>query len=193
MKRGFVLTQQQFDNLLHWFSPDRDSAGEEYEKIRNGLVRYFRYRGCNDPHALADETLNRVAVKISSPDVDVKELSVNYIYGFASNIFHEYLRESAQREVQLDLSLPFKSKDSADAATEAEKRVFSCLDECLGELKPEDKKLVISYYSKNKSEKFDHRKKLADKLDIRIGTLHTRVHRLKNSLKECLENCSKRN
>ncbi len=45
MIKTSVLTQEDFDALLKWFSPNREEAGGKYEKIREGLIRYFHSRG----------------------------------------------------------------------------------------------------------------------------------------------------
>ena len=65
MKYSYDLGQKQFDALLAIFSQDREEAGQKYEHIRHGLIRYFDVKGCNDPQGLADETINRGAVKLS--------------------------------------------------------------------------------------------------------------------------------
>ena len=64
MKKHSEITQKDFEGLLDWLAPDREEAGKKYEEIRDGLIRFFRFKGCNDPEFLADETINRVASKI---------------------------------------------------------------------------------------------------------------------------------
>lgn len=61
------LSQEKFDRLLAWLHPDRARAGTEYERIRQGLIKYFgsmlAWRVADD---LADQTLDRVAKKVGS-------------------------------------------------------------------------------------------------------------------------------
>ena len=87
MKKDLTLTQEDFDSLLGWLSSDRDEAGVLYEKIREGLIRFFRFRGCDDPSTLADETINRVALKVNTFDSAKDVKTITYFYGFASNVF----------------------------------------------------------------------------------------------------------
>lgn len=187
MKKDFTLSPEAFNHLLEWLSAERDEAGEKYEEIRNGLIRFFRYRGCPDPSSLADETINRVAAKISENNNMLEEGSVNYFYGFAINVYHEYYRMELKKEVQLTPELPFEAENSSP---ENENKSGACLEECMAKLlQPDEKKLILKYYSKDKSAKFELRKNMAEKLGINVGTLHTRVHRIKNTLKKCIENC----
>jgi DNA-directed RNA polymerase specialized sigma24 family protein len=189
MKKDFTLTQQDFDALLGWLSPNREQAAEQYEIIRSGLIRFFRFRGCADPQSLADETINRVAAKVSVFDSTENVKTISYFYGFASNIYLEYVRTVKRREVQLEpeylsLSQNFRSPDSSNIECD-------CLEDCLTKIPREESSLVIQYYGQEKSEKIELRKKLAEKMNVKLPALHTRVFRIRNSLKECIEKCLK--
>lgn len=190
MKKEFSLKQEDFDALLGWLSDDREEAGGQYEKIRNGLIRFFRFRGCTDPETLADETLNRVAVKIESLDNSKGVKTISIFYGFASHIFMEYLRDVRNRDFSLsEINLP--EKPAINSLDEAKTDEFDCLENCLAKLSDDDKKLVINYYSKDKIEKFELRKMLAETLHISPNTLYTRVYRIKAALRNCIEKCLK--
>jgi TIR domain len=66
-KKYRVLTQAAFHRLLNWFNEendDQDSGGQKYEEMRQKLISYFDRRNCRSPEELADETLNRVALKL---------------------------------------------------------------------------------------------------------------------------------
>lgn len=188
MSKNLTLTQEDFDNLLRWFSVDRNEAGEKYEEIRSGLIRFFRIRGCSDPLALADDTLNRVASKIPKNQTERENIPIKYIYGFAINVYHENIRMNSKKEIQLDVSLPMKEVELLNV-TEIERHDLSCLEQCLAKMSPDEKRLMLNYYSKDKSSKFEFRRQMADELNITIKNLHTKVHRLKNNLKKCIENC----
>lgn len=185
MSRRTQLDQVQFDGLLKWLSPDQDEAGKTYEYIRAGLMRYFRFKGCRNDEELADETINRVAKKLPEMDLTTGNKPITYFYGFAANIFLEELR-SNKREVELEAIPPVKQPIDA---SENEGLKFDCLDYCLGKLEPIDKELLIDYYRKDRSEKFEYRKKLAENLNLSIGTLHVKVHRLRQVLRICVEKC----
>jgi DNA-directed RNA polymerase specialized sigma24 family protein len=192
MKKDFALTQEDFDALLGWLSANRDEAGVVYEKIREGLIRFFRFRGCDDPQALADETINRVALKVSTFDSSKNVKTITYFYGFASNVFLEYSRTARKREVSWeseDFTAP-RAFMMTDNASDAE---CGCLDECLTKLPREESALVVEYYAKDKNEKFELRRKLAEERNLKMPALHTKVFRIRGNLRNCIEKCLAKN
>ena len=187
-------TKEEFDALLEWFSPQKERAGEDYERIRRGLIRFFRFRGCSDPDLLADETINRVSIKLPTFDLSTGVKKISIFYGFAFNIYREYLNQVSRRELQLDLDYPIGSEHgdiSAAYDTSEQQNPGDCLEKCLAKLSESDRRMLIRYYSKEKSEKILMRKLLADELGIRPNTLHVKVHRLKKALKNCIERCER--
>lgn len=188
MKKSFTLTKEKLDNLFEWLSSDGDEAGAKYEEVRESLIRFFRVRDCADPISLTDETLNRVADKLPEEEAERKKIPLKYIYGFAVNIYREYERISSKTEIQLDQSLPLAPLVSQDFAGNQSKDV-GCLEECLARLSPDESEMMLDYYGQEKSVRPDFRMKLAEEHHITIQTLHTRVHRIKAKLKECVEKC----
>jgi DNA-directed RNA polymerase specialized sigma24 family protein len=192
MKKDFSLNEQDFENLLSWLSNDREAAGEQYEQIRAGLIRFFRFRGCQDPAFLADETINRVAVRISTFDYDAKAKIINVFYGFASKIFLENVSRYKKKELQLEPNLQIEDTKPLHE-DDSEKITYECLESCLGKLGPDENKLVITYYSKERSASITVRKDLAESMNMKVGTLHTRVCRIRSVLRQCIEECIREN
>ena len=188
MKKDFALTQQDFDAFLGWLSADRDEAGVLYERIREGLIRFFRFRGCADPSSLADETINRVALKVSTFDESQNVKKITYFYGFAANVFREHTRAAQNREVSLEAE-DFSPLHNLRSASDAPHAESDCLEDCLMKLPREESALVIDYYAKDKSEKFESRRKLANALNLKMPALHTKVFRIRNVLRGCVEKC----
>lgn len=188
MKQISTLTKENLTALLDWFSPNQDEAGKKYEQIREGLIRYFQFRGCSDPDILADETITRVAMKLPTFDMSNNVKTISYFYGFAKNIFREYLTQKAKKEVEFE---SVKSLQTASYEKNQSEDLFEleCLESCLKELNVGEKELLLQYYSKNKREKLDLRQKLADQWKMKKGTLHTKVHRLKIEVRNCLKKC----
>ena len=186
MKQTNALTQENFKTLLNWFSPDKDEAGERYEQIRQGLIRYFQFRGCQTPDLLADETITRVAVKLPSFDMSNNVKTVTYFYGFAKNIYLEYRKKN--KEIGIE-TVAFLSDKTPNEAEKREEIVFDCLDNCLARFPSEERDLLLQYYSKNKQEKFELRRNLAAQWNLKKGTLHTKIHRLKSNLGQCVRKC----
>jgi len=189
MSKKVFLDQIEFDSLLEWLSPDRDEAGNKYESIRLGLIRYFRFKGCAGVEDLADETINRVAKKLPSLDITTGNEPITYFYGFASKVFLEELR---RRKKETDFET-INIADKPKSVSDGKEIQFECLEQCLSELGLKDNELVINYYSKNKSEKFVFRQKLAESLDISLNGLHVKVHRLRNRLQVCVQACLNKN
>lgn len=188
MSKSFTITKRDFDNLLLWFAADRVEAGEKYEEIHAGLVRFFQIRGCADPLALTDETLNRVAKKLPTDKIARDKVPIQYIYGFALNVYREYLRLDIKHEVQLDTSLPLNQLKTLKVEDNERKDLF-CLEKCLEKTSAEDKEIIFNYYGEEKNAKADIRKKMAENLNISMKGLHTKVHRIKNNLRKCIKNC----
>ncbi len=187
MRTKTEITQEDLTRLLGWFSPDAEEAGRKYEEIRQGLIRYFSFRGCLDPETLADETINRVAVKIATVEFDGKVKKITYFYSFAANI---YLEDLTQRK-----KIAAKSKQ---IAAKFEKKVQSdrtnnpgsvCLEKCLAKHPPQERQILLKYYSYGKNEKVAMRKNMADEQEISLEYLHTKISRLRKTVGICLKKC----
>jgi DNA-directed RNA polymerase specialized sigma24 family protein len=185
MKRDISPTQQEFDALLAWLAPDRDEAGVEYEKIRSGLIRFFRFRGCDAADLLADETINRVAKKLSGFKFHDDIKTITYFLSFAAKIVHE-----EKRRLSAETVADAAQTERFDYAPgESENPRLECFERCLANMSGEKRKLLLEYFSKEKSEKLELRKRIAEALNIKTETLHTRVHRIKNELGDCVKKC----
>src|SRR5262245_27436420 len=103
-----ALTKEKFDRFLAWLHPDRDLAGEKYEVIRCGLMRYFARRTChgdfNCPHAdeLTSETIDRVVSKMDEVTDNYREPE-RRIFTFAVYVRKEHLRDAAMELLKPDI------------------------------------------------------------------------------------------
>ncbi len=186
MKDQYVLKKEDFDALLALFSEDREEAGRIYERVRNGLERFFTGKGCRDAAQLADETLNRVASKAGTFDLSANTRPVTFVYGFAAKIYLEQAR--VRPTVPIDQLLNLRLLDSgAFEFEDPHEMALSRLDECLSELSDPDRQLIVSYYSREKQERIDLRKRLAKDLGLRPEVLHMKVFRIRESLRICLK------
>lgn len=187
-----LLTKENFDALLIWFSPNREEAGAKYEEIRNGLIRFFSFKGCQDAEILADETINRVAKKIDQLDTDNKNKHITIFYGFASKIYLEYRKKLNKGEVQFEQNIHSKDEIIYQSDETIETK-HQCLEICLSKISETERVLMIQYFSKEKSAKIEHRRKLAEQLNINKGAMHVKIHRLKDVLRVCVEKCLEKN
>lgn len=186
MKKQSELMPENFNDLLNWFSADREIAGEKYEEIRNGLIRFFYFKGCAEAEELADETINRVAKKLQVLDLSNNVKPINLFYGFASKIYLEYFNRIKKSEIEFnpDLhSLPPSSENTRQ----------KCLEHCLTKLPDNGGDLIVEYFTFEKAKKTEHRRQLAEKLQMEMGAFHTKIHRLKTILRQCIEKCAAQN
>jgi DNA-directed RNA polymerase specialized sigma24 family protein len=189
-KKKWSLTSEAFSQLLASLDSDRERAGEKYEQIRGGLECFFRWRGCLFPEEHADETLNRVARKIS----DGNQISdpYTYVYGVARMLLLEIFKER-EREQKALANMPSPETSQPDAAehVDTELRV-NCLMHCLEELPLENKNFITQYYQGEKRSKIENRKRLAERLRIPLNALRLRARRIRDKLEVCVDKCMRR-
>jgi DNA-directed RNA polymerase specialized sigma24 family protein len=186
MKYHDDITPDDFDALLALFSDDREVAGEKYEVIRSGLVRYFQFKGCSDPLSLADETINRVASKVDTFD-SLRSMNItSYFYGFASNILLEY-RRTAKRNISItetEFAIAAVAQEPGEMDDETH-----CLMKCIATLPVSEQEMIVEYYACEREDKKKIRKQMCDRIECTAATLHTKIFRIKTALRACVENC----
>jgi len=183
MKRERNPTKEEFNQLLLWFNPDPNHGGADYIRIQARLVRIFISRGCGDSETLAQEVLNRVAVRIDTLILNYND-PLRCCIGFVDNVCHEYFREI---QIEAAAKEPPKPRPSEEL-----EREDGCLKECLDELCPGDRDLVIRYFEGEKSARIAGRKKLAEELHLTANALRIQAHRLRQKLRQCLQLCLER-
>jgi RNA polymerase sigma factor (sigma-70 family) len=189
------LTSASFDSLLAHLGSDRESAGRAYIELRRALFLFFASRGAAAPDEMTDETINRVARRLSEGKQITTESPANYFYGVARNVWRESL---ARGNVLISLSdgdttggaqaTPYELLIGAREQIETEIR-YDCLEKCLDRLDPEDRELVISYYLFSGGEKIENRRRIAAQLGLSSNTLRQKVARLRSKLAECVTIC----
>jgi len=180
-RRKWTLTQDAFDELLHTLDSDRDRAGNIYQKTRDNLIRFFEWRGCPFPEDHADETINRVAKRVSEGE-EVREIT-KYFFGVARLLFLEIQKERA-RALHAFANLP-----QADDCLDSNETRLDCLKQCLKSIPADQRDLIIAYYQGEKSHKIHNRQRLSERLRIPINTLRMRALRLRDQLEACVEAC----
>ena len=183
MKDRNILQSHQFEALLRLFSENREEAGKFYEAVRRRLVQFFLSKHCDQAEQLADETLNRVATKAETYDPARNIRPTTFVFG----LYLEYLRRPDRGAVPLDLG-DIDSTAAPNAALEDETE-FECLDACLQRLSVDDRDLVIKYYSREKAERIEMRRQLAEFLGVSQEALHARVFRIRRNLRKCVDDC----
>lgn len=175
--------EENFDALLNWLDPDRDRAGAKHEEIRESLINIFSWRGFKDAEELADETINRVAIKVPALVEEYQGDPAIYFYAVAKNLcFEAYRREQRLK------SLPENPAAEPPKQIEDDKPEFECLDRCLEKLPSTDRELILLYYQQDEP-KIRHRKQLATNLRCTPNTIRLRAYRIRITLFSCMEKC----
>ena len=144
-----------------------------------GCADFFRCDTASFADELADETINRVILKISAEKIENK---IAYCYGVAKNVYRESLRKE---RIHLDI-------DEVQIAAKApEQPSFSseCLDKCLEKLSPDSRNLLLDYFSEAKHKKIELHQRIAESLRMTQTALRMRVMRSKQKLKICVQEC----
>jgi DNA-directed RNA polymerase specialized sigma24 family protein len=164
-------------------------------EMRRRLVAYFDRRNRPAPDALADETLNRIGRTLEKSGAILTRPPARYCYVIARYVLLEDLRRERLHvpfdDVRGANGVDLGRTATADAAS-AEERRFECLDRCLLKLKPEQRHLIVDYYSEAQRQRIDGRRDLAARLGISMNALGIRVCRIRGALETCVDACCKK-
>jgi DNA-directed RNA polymerase specialized sigma24 family protein len=173
------VTRERFEGFLEWLSPERDRAGEEYERLRFRLCTFFSQRQCGFADELADETINRVILKSSEEQIENK---IAYCYGVARNVYRESLRKDRPHLDIDEVTIAAKAPEEPSFSRE-------CLDKCLETLSPDNRNLLLDYFSEAKLAKIELHRRISETLQTTQTALRMRVMRTKQKLKICVQEC----
>ena len=185
MKKEWILTKEAFDQLLDWLSPERSQAGKKYEAIRKRLIEIFASRRCYEAEELADETINRVTLKLPGLVGNYHGDPALYFYGVAQKVHLEFLQKTRRQVDPAPLPSPEPTKNNKEME-------LDCLDRCIQQLPEKSRALVVGYYLEDREAQKDYRKKLAGKLNLSFNALRIRAHRVKETLQQCVKSCCER-
>lgn len=168
------LLPEAFELLLQWLDPDRGQAGEQYEVIRHRLITFFYGRGCREADLLTDRTITVVASKMPQLIGRYEGKPVYYFIGVARKIYQEYLRSERRP--------PSPPPPPPAGWTEQD---YQCLERCLEKLAPHARLMFEEYYVRRDSD----RENLAKEFGISLNASRIRVHRIRESLRSCVNDC----
>jgi RNA polymerase sigma factor (sigma-70 family) len=172
-----------FNLFLSWLNSDLDLASREYERLRQRLIIIFNNRGCAVSEDLADETFNRVMRRLPEIIDSYQGNPAPYIYKTAHRVYLDYLQR-AWEPIPDDFPDRQQPQNSDD-----QEIIYQCLDQCIQQLSPYNRDLVLSYYRENKQAKINHRKKIAEGLKIELNAMRIRLYRARKSLRQCIDDC----
>ena len=101
-----------------------------------------------------------------------------YVLGVARLMVKETAREQRKRG-PMPLQLPATPTREDDEA-------LAALEQCLGRLEPDDRRLVLSYYEGELRARIENRERLARECNLTLNALRNRVLRLREKLERCV-------
>jgi RNA polymerase sigma factor (sigma-70 family) len=197
-QKSYALTQDAFDHLLASLDPDREEAARKYEELRASLFTFFAMRGAVDPLSLIDETINRIARRLSEGANIFADKPSSYFYAVARNVWRETLNrptlhipvdEVTERGLLL-VADPYELLMESQWRALSEERL-ACIEQCLQKLAAEEREVLLEYYRDEGAVRIESRKQMAQRLTISPDLLRQRVARLKLKLGACAEDCMK--
>lgn len=178
--------EDNFDALLAWLDPDRESAGRKYEEIRHALILIFEWRGCCDAEDLADETITRVMNKVPEIATGYTGDPALYFFAVAKRLsFEVSRRQQVKHDIEHPENLPGPAINEEPRNHEA---AYECLDECMGKLSSADRELILLYYQQEQPT-IRYRRELAQRYDLAPNALRVKVHRIRATLHGCVKKC----
>jgi RNA polymerase sigma factor (sigma-70 family) len=196
MNNEAVNAEDAGSRLLRLLDDDPARAEEKVRRISAKLVRVFARNGCADSENLAGETLLRVCRAIAEGKEITCKLET-YIFAVAENVLKEDFRKRQRPETPLEDQSPVPEPPVAPPDQTLELEVWEqelyhiCLQHCLEELKPEERELVVAYYSGGNEEGASKRQReeLARQRKMKRTALRRRAMRLRVRLSDCIQPC----
>ena len=180
------MTPEDFARFLEYLSPDTTEAGQRYMSLHNKLIGFLSMKGVSDPASAADEVLDRTVVKINAgtdvPDVD------RYCIGIARNLIKERLRRLRRENVAFQQFIEAINNYSSEQV----ERIYSILKPCFEHLSVEERQLLAEYCHKIDGRVHaEHRRQLAETMQVTVLALRIKVTRLRNKLTDCVKKLSR--
>ncbi len=172
-----------FERLLALLGDDPARQTARFETLRTRLVRLLMWRGCSDPDALADETIERVAAKLAAGVVVEADDPFRFCAGFARRVALE--EQQRIRRTQSMLAAARHHPEPEPLSAEDEARLAD-LEACLESLGSVGREQILTFYQGEKGSRIAGRKQLAASLGITVNALRIRAHRLRIKLEECV-------
>ncbi len=182
------LTAESYSLLLKTFASDEGEAVTALSKLRGSLGRFFQIKGDSDPDEAADETLDRVAVKLGDA-VLITDVT-KYSFGVARLVFLENLRKTQKAKKAFESYRAENERQKAGEETDD----FSPLRECFEILADDEKKILRAYFADLPHAELDEkRRKLTALLGVSQNNLRLKIFRLRRRLEDCVRGKRKNN
>jgi DNA-directed RNA polymerase specialized sigma24 family protein len=182
-KQKWRLTQEAFDGLLGVLHDDRERAAERYERLRAKLIKFFEWERCESPEDCADETINRVAKRVS--EGERLGNADGYFYGVARMLASES-GLVARRKARVAEELAREGAAEEDPETTA---ALECLEGCLRGMPQEQSDFILEYYQGDQRMRIETRRRMALRLQLPVNAVRNRALRLREKMEGCVRQC----
>lgn len=178
-----TVQRENLDKILDVLGPGEEAAALEYRRLHQRLSRLFEWNGAEDPTALADEAMDRLARRALEQDAHEP---IQNPAAFALKIARFLLLEESRRQQKkLEALRLWNVQHRESVPTEAE-LIDAALQQCLAKLQPERRSLIEQYYLHSGKDKAVFHRKLADELGLTVNALRNRALRARQELEACL-------
>lgn len=168
--------------LIDYCSSNSASA-PSYNELRNTLIRYFQLKADIDPETAADQTLDRVGVKIQQQTeiLDLKKYSI----GVARFIFLERIKVHArEKEAAAEY---YSGQESKPVEYEEDTRLRKWR-ECFQSLNSDERILLKNYFADLPFSPLNEKRiRLCSEYQISMNNLRLKVFRLRQRLEKCVQ------
>jgi len=173
-----------FKELLNLLHPDEAQAAVEYQNLHQRLARFFDWNNVQDPMALADEALDRLAKRAAEPD---SNKGVHNVSAFALGIARHLLQEEVRRQLKMgEISRHWRAMESARTQEPEAEALEDALHQCLGKMQPERQRLIEAYYNYGSNDKIKLHQQLAEAEGLSLNALRNRALRARHELEACI-------
>ncbi len=185
-KKRWSVDRSGLEHLLDVFHPDREQASLAYEALRQRLIRFFEWNHSDTPQELADETLDRLARRLSDSEDEILN-PTKFAVGIARLLLKEHFREKDRREAALATmaeSYSEHAKREIESAYQEER--LAALEQCLRAIPEPNRNLIERYFSAEGRAQIQQRQRLAEEYGISSNALRNRVLRIRMELQKSL-------
>ncbi len=159
---------------------NRDDAGQQYQLIRDSLIRIFVSKGFSDAEDMADEVIDRVAKRLPEIRETYVGEPIRYFHGVSRFLILEHWRK---KETPTD-EVPVMPQEVTRESDE-----YECLLKCLKFLAEDKRELILDYYLYHGHDKIEHHREMAAELGITDGALRGRAFQVRSRLEKCISIC----
>ena len=194
----WALDRDAFSALLRFLDDDPQRAADEYERLRQRLIKLFRWRGCLAFEEYTDLTVDRVARMIAS-GVEIHTTNRYALFhGVALNVLREHWRRAERQQRALDIAPPPAGGTRPDDLfverhdSEEQEARLRCLRQCLKRLPAPNLEVIRRYYAVGDVLDKEQRKRIASDLGVSPAALRVRAHRIRTEIGQCVGLCLER-